>query len=103
MPTLVFEHGQGNSCSSLRLIQQKCSTSKLIKYYLNFFILIKGHTTTRDTPIEAVRYLLGLPSMEARHKVEQGKAYLNAMQIPKNPSHDAVKEEKGCRLARGKS
>ena len=44
-----------------------------------------------------------LPSMETRHKVEQVKTYLNAMQNPKNPLHDAVKEEKGCRLARGKS
>ena len=41
--------------------------------------------------------------METRHKVEQVKAYLNAMQNPKNPLHDAVKEDKGCRLARGKS
>ena len=41
--------------------------------------------------------------MEARHKVQQVKAYLNAMQNPKNPLHAAVKEEKGCRLARGKS
>ena len=30
-------------------------------------------------------------------------AYLNAMQNSKNPLHDAVNEEKGCRLARGKS
>ena len=59
--------------------------------------------TTKDTPIEneTMRYLLDLPSMETRHKVEQVKAYLNAMQNPKNPLHDAVKEEKGCRLARG--
>ena len=56
--------------------------------------------TANDTPIETMRYLLDLPSMETRHKVEQVKAYLNAMQ---NPLHDAVKEEKGCRLARGKS
>ena len=48
-------------------------------------------------------YLLSLPSMETRHKVEHVKAYLNAMQNPKNPFHDAVKDEKGCRLARGKS
>ena len=41
--------------------------------------------------------------METRHKVEQVKAYLNAMQNPKNPLHHAVKEEKGCTLARGKS
>ena len=37
--------------------------------------------TTKDTPIDTMRYLL----------------------ILKNPLHDAVKEEKGCRLARGKS
>ena len=55
--------------------------------------------TTKDTPIEAMRYLLDLPYMETRHKVEEVKA----MQNPKNPLHDAVKEEKGCRLARGKS
>ena len=41
--------------------------------------------------------------MEARQKVEQVKTYLSAMQNSKNPLHDAVKEEKGCRLARGKS
>ena len=51
--------------------------------------------TTKDTPIETVRYRLDLPSMEARHTVEQVKTYLNAMQNPKNPFHDAVKEEKG--------
>ena len=51
--------------------------------------------TTKDTPIEAMLYLLDLPSMEARQKLEQVKAYFNAMQNPKNPLHDAVKEEKG--------
>ena len=58
---------------------------------------------TKDTPMETMPYLLDLPSMETRHKVEQVKAYLNAMQNPKNPLHDAIKEEKWCRLARGKS
>ena len=42
-------------------------------------------------------------TMEIRHKVNQVKAYCNAMQNPKNPLNDAVKEENGCRLARGKS
>ena len=56
--------------------------------------------TTKDTPIETI---LDLPSMETRHKVEQVKAYLNAMQNPKKPLHDVIKEENGCRLARGKS
>ena len=58
--------------------------------------------TTKDTPIGAMRCLLDLPSIETRHKVEQVKACY-AMQNPKNPLHDAVKEEKGCRMARGKS
>ena len=57
--------------------------------------------TTKDTPIETIRYLLDLLSIKTRHKVEQVKAYLNAMQNPNNPLHDALKEEKGCRLARG--
>ena len=56
--------------------------------------------TTKNTPIEAMRYLLDLPSMETRHKVERIKAHLSAMQNPKNPPHDAAK---GCRLARDKS
>ena len=34
---------------------------------------------------------------------KQVKAYLSAMQNPKNPLHDAVEEEKGCTQARGKS
>ena len=59
--------------------------------------------TTKDTAIEAMRCLLDLPSMEPRQKVEQVKAYLNAMQNPKNPLHDAVKKGKRCSLARGKS
>ena len=57
--------------------------------------------TTRDTPIEATHCLLNLPPMETRHKVQQVKAYLNAMQNAKNPLHDAVKEETGCRLTKG--
>ena len=50
-----------------------------------------------------MRYLLGLPKMETKQKMDRVKAYLNAMQNPKNPLHDAVTEEKGCRLATGKS
>ena len=46
--------------------------------------------TTKDTSIEPKRYLLDLPPMETRHKMEQVKAYLNAMQNPKNPLYNAV-------------
>ena len=56
--------------------------------------------TKKDTPVEAMRYLLDLLSMETRHNVKQVKAYLNAMQNPKNLLHDDVKEEKGYTLAR---
>ena len=51
--------------------------------------------TTKDTPIEAMCYLLDLPPMELRHKVEKVKVCLSAMQDPENPLHDAVKEAKG--------
>ena len=34
--------------------------------------------TTKDTPIETMRYLLDLPSMETRHKVEQSVSQCNA-------------------------
>ena len=52
--------------------------------------------TRKDTPFEAIRCPLELPPMETRHNVEQVKAYLKEMPNPKNPLHDAVKEEKGC-------
>ena len=51
-----------------------------------------GTSITKDTPTETMRCLLDRPYMEARHKMEQVIAYLNAMQNPKNPLHDAVKE-----------
>ena len=60
--------------------------------------LIPG--TTIDTSTEVMRFVL---SIKTRHKVEQVKACLNAMQNPNNPLHDAAKEEKGCRLARARS
>ena len=58
---------------------------------------------SKDTPIEAVRYLPDLPAMEARHKVDQVITYLSAMQDPKNPLSDAVRKENRCRVAKGKS
>ena len=43
--------------------------------------------------------------METRQKVEQVQTYPSpsAMQNPKNLHHDAVQEEKECRLGRGES
>ena len=59
--------------------------------------------TTKDTPIDAMRYILDLPPIQTRQKVEQVKAYINAAENPQNPLHSAVNDEKGSRLARGKS
>ena len=59
--------------------------------------------TTKDTPIEAMRYILDLPPLEDRHKVAQVKAYLGAVENPRNPLHNATKDPKGDRLQRGKS
>ena len=39
--------------------------------------------TTKDTPIETMRYLLDLPSMETRHKVEQVKRISMLCRIPR--------------------
>ena len=59
--------------------------------------------TTKDTPIETMRFILDLPSMQTRQKVKQDKAYFSVVENPHNPLHDAVKNTKGCSLGRGKS
>ena len=59
--------------------------------------------TTKDTPIETMRFMLDLPPLQIRQKVEQMKAYFSVVESPYNPLHEAVKDTKGCRLARGKS
>ena len=52
--------------------------------------------TTKDTPIETMRFMLDLPSMKMRQKVEHIKAYFSVVQNPPNPLHQAVKDIKGC-------
>ena len=59
--------------------------------------------TTKETPIETIRFMLDLPPMQTRQKVEQVKAYFSAVGNPHNPLHQAVKDTKGCRLRPGKS
>ena len=48
--------------------------------------------TTKDTPTETMRYLLDLPSMETRHKVER---ILMRCRIPKIHSTMLSKKKKG--------
>ena len=50
-----------------------------------------------------MRFMLDLPSMQTRQKVEQVKAYFSAVKNPLNPLYEAVKDTKGCRLGWGKS
>ena len=59
--------------------------------------------TTKDTHIGTRRFMLDLPPMQTRQKVEQVKAYFSAVENPHNPLYEAVKDTKGCRLGRGKS
>ena len=59
--------------------------------------------TTKDTPIETRWFMLDLPPIQTRQKVEQVKAYFSAIKIPTNPLHKAVKDAKGCGLGQGKS
>ena len=54
--------------------------------------------TTKDTPIETRWFMLDLPPVQTRHKMEHVKAYFSAIKIPTNPLHKAVKDTKGCRL-----
>ena len=87
-------------CPTTATYRTQLATDKLDSWTEKWCVAVnKDKSSTSQT----MCYLLDLPSMETRHKVEQVKAYLNGMQNPKNPLHDAVKEEKGCRLARGKS
>ena len=59
--------------------------------------------TAKDTPIETIRFMLDLPPMQTRQKVEQVKAYFSAIENPHNPLHEAMKDTEGCRLGWGKS
>ena len=59
--------------------------------------------TTKDTSLETMRFMLDLPPMQTRQKVEQIKAYFSAVKNPHNPLHETVKDTKGCRLGRVKS
>ena len=49
------------------------------------------------SPIETMRFMLDLPTVQTRQKVEQVKAYFSAIKNPQNPLHEAMKDTKGCR------
>ena len=58
---------------------------------------------TRDTPIVCLRHILGLPSIQARHKLAQAKMYLKVMEMEGHPLHPVMKQDRGTRIKRGQS
>ena len=58
--------------------------------------------TTKDKPTETMRFMLDLPPMQTRQKVEQVKAYFSAVKIPTTHS-TKLSKTKGCRLGWDKS
>ena len=46
------------------------------------------------TATETMRFMLDLPPMQTRQKVEQVKAYFSAFENPHTPLHEAVKNTK---------
>ena len=44
--------------------------------------------TTKDTPIETMRFMLDLPPTQTRQKVEYFKAYFSAVENDHNPLHE---------------
>ena len=61
------------------------------------------HSVCVRACVRAKRFILVLPPMQIRQKVEQIKAYFSAVEKPHNPLHEAVKDTKRRRLGRGKS
>ena len=48
--------------------------------------------TTKDTPTETMRFMLDLPPVQTRHKVEQVEAYFSAVETHHSPLREAVKD-----------
>ena len=47
-----------------------------------------------EPPNETMKFMLDLPPMQTRQKVEQVKTYFSAVGNPHNPLHQAVKDTK---------
>ena len=56
---------------------------------------------TRDTSAEAMRHLLGFPTMDERHKLAQVQAFLRVSADETNPLHAKVGRQVVSRLKRG--
>ena len=56
---------------------------------------------TKDTSAEAMRYILGFPTMAERHKLAQVKAFLKVSSDENHPLHQKVGNRPPSRLKRG--
>ena len=56
---------------------------------------------TKDTSADAMRYLLGYPTMAERHQMAQVKAFLKVTADPSHPLHEKVGRQTVSRLKRG--
>ena len=83
------------------LTVSRTSLDKLERIQNEAMRLILG--CTRDTSCEAMRYVLGLPTMATRHKVAQVKEYLRVSADTNHPLHKSINKNKGRRLKRGRS
>ena len=57
--------------------------------------------TTKDTPIETMRFMLDLPPTQTRQKLEQVKSYFSAVQNPHNPLLESRERHKGMQTGTG--
>ena len=57
--------------------------------------------SSKDTAAEAMRYLLGFPTMAERHKIAQIKAFLKVSEDKKHQLHSKVGQRTQSRLRRG--
>jgi ribonuclease HI len=57
----------------------------------------------RDTPVEAMKYILNLPSIKTRHKCAQVREYLRVSCVEDHLLQNSLSEKKGARIKRGKS
>ena len=57
--------------------------------------------TTKDTPIETTRFMLELPPMQTRQKVEQVKAYFSAIKKSPQPTPRSRERHKGMQTGMG--
>ncbi|MCP4266011.1 MAG: hypothetical protein GY777_10630, partial [Candidatus Brocadiaceae bacterium] len=91
----------------LSVIEYGFGLLTLSKSHLNRLEVIQNEAMrailgcTRDTSAEAMRYILGFPTMAERHKLAQVKAFLKVSADENHPLHQKVGNRPPSRLKRG--